>query len=108
MERLSFTLECGGRLVRGSAPYALVGVVASGNLEVLIERGDGASGCAVEIATNRPGFAQTWRAVLARFADEYDLSGCRISINDAGAVPAVVTLRLHQAVEELAEEPDEE
>ena len=44
MERLSFTLECGGRLVRGSAPYALVGVVASGNLEVLIERGDGEIG----------------------------------------------------------------
>lgn len=108
MERLSFTLECGGRRVRGSAPYALVGVVASGNLEVLVERGEGGAGCVVEIDTNRPGFAEAWGAVLARFAEEYDLSGFRITIHDAGAVPAVVTLRLHQAVEELAEEPDEE
>jgi malonate decarboxylase delta subunit len=108
MEHLSFTFESGGRHVRGSAPYALVGVVASGNLEVLVERGEGGAGCAVEVDTNRPGFAETWQAVLARFAEEYDLSGFRISIHDAGAVPAVATLRLHQAVEELAEEPDEE
>jgi malonate decarboxylase delta subunit len=39
--------------------------------------------------------------VLADFHERHPLGGIRISINDMGATPAVVGLRLGQAVAEL-------
>lgn len=98
MERLVFDLES------GAAPGALrppvvVGVVASGNLEVLVEPGEG-GGCHVEVATSADGFGEIWAAVLQDFAARRPIAGLALSVNDAGATPAVVTLRLDQAVEE--------
>jgi len=40
--------------------------------------------------------------VLGDFFERHSLSHVRISINDAGATPAIVTLRLDQAVESYA------
>lgn len=96
MERLQFRFE-GGRPVAQPAPR-IVGVVSSGNLEVLIEPASGA-GCAIEIDTAANGFGAIWAAVLADFFERHRLSGVRISINDAGATPAIVSLRLDQAAE---------
>ena len=101
MEQLSFSYRCSGRRVESSAAYAIAGVVSSGNCEVLIEKGEDSASCPVAVSTSRPGFEKTWNAVLGNFLFDYDLSGYRILINDAGAVPAVVNLRLHQAVEDL-------
>jgi malonate decarboxylase delta subunit len=42
-----------------------------------------------------------WSAVLGDFFERSRLGGVRISINDVGATPAVVSLRLDQAVEEF-------
>lgn len=100
MERLSFELETrGGAARRG--PAVVVGVVASGNLEVLVEPAEVAVGrCRFEIATSALGFGDVWRAVLADFAARRAVSGLRFSVNDAGATPAVVTLRLEQAARE--------
>ena len=89
----------GTRAVPAFAPV-LVGVVGSGNLEVMLEPGDGGD-CAVHVQTSARGFAPVWQAVLDDFHHRHDLAGVRVSINDMGATPAVVSLRLDQAVREL-------
>ena len=76
---------------------AHVGVVGSGDLEVLVEPTDTAT-ASVRIRTSVDGFQTTWKAVLDRFFDQYD-GAVRIEINDAGATPGAVFLRLQQAVE---------
>ena len=45
-------------------------------------------------------FGDVWRAVMADFFERHRIGGIRISINDAGATPAIVSLRLDQAIEE--------
>ena len=82
-------------------PAVVVGVVASGNLEVLVEPGRAAGRCHVEVATSADGFREIWEAVLRDFAARRAVAGLSLSVNDAGATPAVVTLRLEQAVEEF-------
>ncbi len=73
------------------------GVVASGDLEVLLEpAADG--GSRVSIRTSVGGFGELWKAVIDRFFTRYD-GAARIEINDSGATPGVVLLRLQQAVE---------
>ena len=98
MDALQFTLP-GQSLRRSEKPAALTGVVASGNLEVLVEPADFARECRVEVRTSAKGFADIWAAVLEDFAIRHDLANLRISINDGGATPAVVSLRLDQAMD---------
>jgi malonate decarboxylase acyl carrier protein len=86
---------------RGAA--VVVGVVASGNLEVLVERAGPPDRCRFDVSTSVNGFVQVWRAVLADFAARRPMGGLSFSVNDAGATPAVVTLRLEQAAEEFLE-----
>jgi len=78
-------------------------VVSSGNLEVLIESADLQGGCSVEIKTAARGFGAIWEAVIGDFNKRWQLADTRISINDMGATPAVVSLRLDQAVESVVE-----
>ena len=99
METLQFTFD-GGRVLAPFAP-ALVGVVASGNLEVLVEPAAG-SGCRVDIDTSARGFGPIWEAVLRDFHQRHGLAGLSVSIHDMGATPAVVSLRLDQAVAAIA------
>ena len=99
MERLAFELESPGRPAPRSPPV-VVGVVASGNLEVLVEPADLPGRCRVEISTSANGFGEIWEAVLRDFAARNAVAGLALSVNDAGATPAVVSLRLDQAVEE--------
>ena len=80
---------------------ALFGVVSSGNLEVLVEEGAAAERCRFHVETAALGFADVWRAVLADFAASHRVGGLCFSIHDAGATPAVVSLRLAQAVQSL-------
>jgi malonate decarboxylase delta subunit len=67
---------------------------------VLVEPAAGAARCRVEIATTAEGFGEIWAALLRDFATRRPLAGLSLSVNDAGATPAVVGLRLDQAVEE--------
>jgi malonate decarboxylase delta subunit len=76
---------------------AHVGVVGSGDLEVLLEPAEGEASH-VLIRTSVGGFRETWKAVLDRFFAKYD-GAVLIQINDAGATPGSVQLRLEQAVE---------
>lgn len=76
---------------------AHVGVVGSGDLEVLLEPADDEV-AHVFIRTSVDGFRDTWKSVLDRFFAKYD-GAARIQINDAGATPGSVQLRLEQVVE---------
>lgn len=101
METLTFRFEQGQRRLK-AAPE-LVGVVSSGNLEVLIEQAPLNGACAIEIKTAARGFGAIWEAVMQDFQQRWQLADTRISINDMGATPAVVSLRLDQAVEAMVE-----
>ena len=100
MERLQFRFDGGSRVATAS-DACLVGVVASGNLEVLIEPAPQTDACAIEIRTAANGFGDVWQAVMTDFFERHRVGGIRISINDAGATPAIVSLRLDQAIEEF-------
>ena len=76
---------------------AHVGVVGSGDLEVLLEPKDDDT-ASVRIRTSVDGFKDNWKAVLDRFFGQYD-GAVHIEINVAGATPGAVSLRLQQAVE---------
>jgi len=98
LETLDFFYP-GGRPA-GAFPAVLVGVVGSGNLEVMLEPAAG-NDCAVHVETSARGFAPIWQAVMDDFHARHPLAGVRVSINDMGATPAVVSLRLDQAVAEI-------
>jgi malonate decarboxylase delta subunit len=100
MEELRYRF-CGGRKLSAAKPR-LVGVVASGNLEVLIEPAPLDGACTIDVRTPVRGFSDVWAAVIADFVARHPLGDVRISINDAGATPATVALRLDQAFEEYA------
>jgi len=100
MEKLLFEFPATKRRKGGLGPV-LVGVVSSGNLEVLVEGADFGGNCQIEVNTSATGFGVIWQAVMDEFAARYDLGDVRISINDGGATPAVVSLRLDQAMEEF-------
>jgi malonate decarboxylase delta subunit len=101
MEELHYRFD-GGRPMSANRPARLVGVVASGNLEVLIESAALKGACEIDIRTAARGFAAIWDAVIRDFFARHSLADVRISVNDAGATPAIVSLRLDQAVEEYA------
>ncbi|RUX07200.1 malonate decarboxylase acyl carrier protein [Mesorhizobium sp. M8A.F.Ca.ET.059.01.1.1] len=89
----------------GTRRVALIGVVASGNLEVLLERAEAPDRCVIEIATSARGFADLWAAVASDFASRSSAGGLHITINDGGARPDTVALRLAQGVR-LMERPE--
>ena len=94
MERLKFEYSSAKRHV---AKRAHVGVVGSGDMEVLMQPAETGS-ANVSILTSVNGFGSGWKAVMDRFFSRYD-GAVRIDINDAGATPGSVMLRLEQAVE---------
>jgi malonate decarboxylase delta subunit len=100
MEHFTFTQAATARL-GGTGPRAIVGVVASGNLEVLAERNLDDAQCAIEVATASVGFRDVWQAVFADFVARWAPGGVRFSVNDSGARPDTVTLRLMQAARAL-------
>ncbi|WP_310461623.1 malonate decarboxylase acyl carrier protein [Sphaerotilus sp.] len=75
----------------------LVGVVGSGNLEVMVESA-AHDRCTLAIETSARGFEPIWAAVVRDFHERHHLAGVAVSVNDMGATPAVVSLRLDQAV----------
>jgi malonate decarboxylase delta subunit len=94
MEKLEFDYPSANRPV---SKRAHVGVVGSGDMEVLMQPAE--QGVAhVSVLTSVNGFGKSWRAVLDRFFAKHDCA-VRIDINDAGATPGSVMLRLEQAME---------
>ena len=99
METLTYRFDHGNRVLPPQPQ--VVGVVGSGNLEVLIESAPLGGACSIAITTAAVGFGATWEAVMRDFHARWQLADVRISINDMGATPAVVSLRLDQAVETM-------
>jgi malonate decarboxylase delta subunit len=93
MEKLSFEYPASGEKPK----RAHVGVVGSGDLEILLEP-SGDEKAHVAIQTSVAGFASTWKAVLDRFFDGYE-EAASFDIRDCGATPGTVAMRLQQAVE---------
>jgi malonate decarboxylase delta subunit len=83
----------------GNRHQAIIGVNTSGNLEVLVERVLAAEECLVEVATSVDGFRGTWEAVIHEFFERSSPGGLRFSINDGGARPDTVMLRLMQSLQ---------
>lgn len=99
IEALDFSYD--GQRAVPAFPPVLVGVVGSGNLEVLLES-DTSSQCQIHVETSARGFESIWSAVLMDFHRRHGLAGVKLSIHDMGATPAVVSLRLEQAMAELS------
>jgi len=100
MESLVYEFA-GTRRAAAFAPV-LVGVVGSGNLEVLVEPAAAAIS-RYSVETSARGFGAIWEAVLRDFHERHHFNGLSVSINDMGATPAVVSLRLDQAAAGLKE-----
>jgi malonate decarboxylase acyl carrier protein len=93
MEKLTFSYPASAEVAR----RAHVGVVASGDLEVLLEPAS-QPGTTVIVNTSVTGFGPVWKNVLDRFFSRFQ-GAAAIEINDFGATPGLVMLRLEQAAE---------
>ncbi|MFT9374130.1 malonate decarboxylase acyl carrier protein [Liquorilactobacillus hordei] len=97
MEKLEFKFNNKENIKK----FVHVGVVASGDLEILVYPNEMES--RVKIVTGSDGFKEIWMNVLTRFFERYSLQGTFI-IHDFGATPGVVNLRLTQLMEVLKDE----
>ncbi|MEI5990826.1 malonate decarboxylase subunit delta [Enterococcus crotali] len=98
MEQLSYTYPA----TKPIKEKIHVGVVGSGDLEILMFPTT-KSESTVQVCTGSDGFQEIWQNVLTRFFDRYPILS-DIVINDFGATPGVVYLRLTQAMEEISDE----
>ena len=74
-------------------------MVGSGDLEVLLSPvADTRARAQWSMRTSVDGYGHVWKSVLDRFFTRYD-GAAQIEINDFGATPGVVMLRLAEAVE---------
>jgi malonate decarboxylase delta subunit len=94
MEKLTFRFPAASEPVRKSAH---AGIVASGDMEVLLEAAQ-EPGALVTVTTSVDGHRATWKAMLDRFFSHYQ-GAAAIEINDFGATPGTALLRLEQAAE---------
>lgn len=101
METMNFQYAATKAVVR----RAHVGVVGSGDLEILLEptKGEYAH---VAVRTRFDGYKEIWKSILDKFFDTNDII-VDIKINDFGATPGMVSMRLLQALEVCTSEKDE-
>ncbi|WP_158799294.1 malonate decarboxylase subunit delta [Pedobacter sp. L105] len=93
MESFSFKYPAGKKV----AQRAHVGVVGSGDLEILLEPGNN-NQTEFIVRTAADGFQEIWKAVFERFIALNDIDAV-VTLNDFGATPGVVSLRLAQVLE---------
>lgn len=95
MEKFTRQFAAGAPALR----RAMAGVVGSGDLEVLVEpASEGA--IRITVTTSVDGKEAVWHAVLERMFGGGALPAVDIEINDCGATPGVVRMRLEEAMEE--------
>ncbi|MBD1379433.1 malonate decarboxylase subunit delta [Metabacillus arenae] len=93
MEKITYSFPATKKIDR----FAHVGVVGSGDLEVIM-RPSSHSQTDITVRTGVSGYKNTWEAVIHRFFTMHDIAAT-VKINDFGATPGVVKLRLEQALE---------
>jgi malonate decarboxylase acyl carrier protein len=84
-----------------------VGVVASGDLEIVMVPDPGRPAATVALRTSADGYTALWQRVLDRFFAQGAFRA-RYEINDSGATPGMVSLRLGQARELATADPPAE
>ncbi|MDO9069307.1 MAG: malonate decarboxylase acyl carrier protein [Deltaproteobacteria bacterium] len=84
------------------ADFIHYGVVGSGDMEALMEKQELCGAVTIKVVTPVTGYDEVWRRVLERFVNDTGISDARIEINDNNATPVVVSLRLRQALSEIA------
>ncbi|MEB0010153.1 malonate decarboxylase subunit delta [Glaciimonas sp. Gout2] len=100
MEKISYEFAAGDP----ATARVLTGVVGSGDLEVLIEPphvSNRTGITTIQVNTSVDGMNNVWEALLRRIFTAALLPAMKIDINDFGATPGVVRLRIEQAFEEL-------
>lgn len=97
MQSLTLTLPARTPLTRP----VHVGVVASGDLEILLTPIAESDSATVELRTSVDGFDDLWRRVLDRHLADHAFAA-RYEINDFGATPGMVALRLAQVADHAA------
>lgn len=95
MERLEFQYQTSKPIQKA----AHIGVVGSGDLEIIVEPVEGQTS-SVSILTGSDGFGQVWQNVLTRFFSRYPITA-NFTVHDFGATPGVVMLRFTQVLEVL-------
>jgi malonate decarboxylase delta subunit len=100
------TLNLEYHAARTAAGRAHVGVVGSGDLEILFEPGAGQM-ASVRVRTTVDGFDVVWRRVLDAFFAHHPVAGS-YELNDFGATPGIVSLRLLQVLETSGKPADQE
>lgn len=98
MEKIEFRFSLPGNRLQGKK--TVCGVVGSGNLEVIIEENDTSETLFI-IQTAVDHYKPVWKMVIADFVNQHKPIGLLFTLNDNGAMPAVVLLRLSQALEEF-------
>lgn len=96
MEKLSYTYAA----ATSAKTQTLAGVVSSGDLEVIVEPGNSGN-TDITVTTSVSGFSVMWQATLDRIFSNSTLPAMHIRINDSGATPGVVRMRIEQAFEDL-------
>lgn len=86
------------------ARRAHVGVVGSGDLEILLQPSEEPF-AEVIVRTRFDGYETLWTSLLERFFAEHPIAA-RIEMNDFGATPGMVSMRLMQALEGCGSEQD--
>ena len=100
------TLNLEYHAVHHAVGRAHVGVVGSGDLEILFEPGTEPM-ASVRVRTTVDGFDVVWRRVLDAFFAHHPVAG-RYELNDFGATPGIVSLRLLQVLETSRKPADQE
>jgi malonate decarboxylase delta subunit len=98
MEIIEFQFNAG----QPSKHRCLVGCVGSGDLEVLME--PNASGVlSIKVTTSVDGSEARWKNLFERMFSETLYPAMKLEINDFGATPGVVRLRIEQGLEEVSD-----
>ena len=71
--------------------WSHLGVVGSGDMEVLMEQQDLDGAAKVKVVTPVVGFDKVWNMVLEKFVQESSLGDVYLEINDNNATPIVVS-----------------
>ncbi|KTD40361.1 biotin-independent malonate decarboxylase subunit beta [Legionella parisiensis] len=98
MEKMEFRFTLPGERLQGKK--TVCGVVGSGNLEVIIEENT-TSETIFTIQTAIDHYKTVWKMIIDDFVNQHQPVGLQFTLNDNGAIPAVVLLRLSQALEEF-------
>lgn len=98
MEHMEFRFTLSGERLQGKK--TVCGVVGSGNLEVIIETNT-TTETIFTIQTAVEHYKPVWKMVIGDFVSQHQPIGLQFTLNDNGATPAVVLLRLSQALDEF-------